>query len=61
MDRLFIWLGLLVGTYVFVAVSLVMMGQSPRPVGHLLKATTFWTIVSMAGALFVFFVLVPLL
>lgn len=61
MDRLLMWLMWLGGSYVFTAMALVMLGQSVRPVGHLLKATTFWFLFSVAGVLFIFFVLVPLL
>jgi len=61
MDKLTFWLGLLLATYLLVAMCLVMLGQSIRPFGLLLKATTFWVIFSLAGALFIYFVLVPLL
>ncbi len=34
--------GVGVGTYLLTAMMLVSLGQSWRPVSHLLKATTFW-------------------
>ena len=46
MDGLQFWLAVLVGSYVLVAVCLVMLGQPVQPVRYLLKATTFWYAVS---------------
>ena len=42
--------GVLVGTYLLTAMLLVSVGQSWRPVSHLVKATTFWYLVSVVGA-----------
>ena len=42
--------GVLVGTYLLTAMLLVSVGQSWRPVSHLVKATTFWFLVSVVGA-----------
>lgn len=44
MERLNIWLILLVGSYFLTAMCLVTLGQPIRPVAHLVKATTFWFI-----------------
>ena len=41
--------GVLVGTYLLTAMLLVSVGQSWRPVAHLVKATTFWYIVVGVG------------
>ena len=46
MEHLNFWLALLVGSYLAVAMCLLMLGQPARPVAHLVKATTFWYIVS---------------
>lgn len=48
MEMLQVWLGILLSSYVFVAVLLVMLDQPVRPVRHLLKATTFWFLISWA-------------
>lgn len=42
--------GVMVGMYFMTAMLLVSVGQSWRPVSHLLKATTFWYLVIVAGA-----------
>lgn len=39
--------GVLVGTYLLTAMCLVSLGQPWRPVAHLLKATTFWFLVTV--------------
>lgn len=49
MEQFDFWIGTLVGSYLFVAMCVVMLGQPLRPVGHLLKATTFWYVVSWLG------------
>lgn len=46
MDRLHMWIMWLVVSYILVGLCLVMLGQPVRPVGHLVKATTFWYLVS---------------
>ena len=40
------WLAALLASFPGIAVLLVMLGQPVRPVGHLLKATGFWYLVS---------------
>jgi len=46
MERLHFWIGLLAFSYVLTAVCLVSLGQTWRPVSHLVKATSFWFAVS---------------
>lgn len=40
-----VWLLILLGVFPMTAVGLVTIGQPVRPVGHLLKASLFWTLV----------------
>lgn len=47
MERIAFWISLLVVSYLFKAVCILMLGQPLRPVGRLLRATTFWFVVSM--------------
>ncbi|RIK12350.1 MAG: hypothetical protein DCC51_16900 [Anaerolineae bacterium] len=46
MEQLQIWLGILAGSYLLIAVLLVMLDQPVRPIGNLLKATMFWFFIS---------------
>ena len=39
------WVAALVGVYPLSAFLLVSLGQPVRPVGHLLKASGFWTLI----------------
>ena len=50
MELLGMGFGLVVGMYLLTAMCLVSLGQPWRPVSHLLKATTFWFLVSVVGA-----------
>ncbi len=49
MERLQIWLSLIIGSYLLAAMVVVSLGQPVRPVSHLLKATSFWYLVSWVG------------
>lgn len=42
--------GVGMGMYLLTAMCLVSLGQPWRPVSHLLKATTFWFLVTVIGA-----------
>jgi hypothetical protein len=41
-------LAILLGVYPLTALALVGLGQPVRPVGHLFKASAFWTVVAWA-------------
>ncbi len=48
MNIMTFWLAALLASYPATAILLVMLGQPVRPVGHLLKATSFWYLVTWA-------------
>lgn len=49
MEMLGVGFGLTVGMYLMTAMLLVSLGQPWRPVSHLLKATTFWFLITVVG------------
>ncbi|MCA9867342.1 MAG: hypothetical protein KC410_12715 [Anaerolineales bacterium] len=46
METFNVWLGMLVGSFFLTAMCMVMLGQPIRPISHLMKATTFWYLVT---------------
>ena len=40
------WVAMFAGVFPLTSFLLVSLGQPVRPVGHLLKASAFWTVVS---------------
>lgn len=46
MEQLNFWLLMLTGSFGLIAMCLVMLGQPVRPVMHLVKATSFWFVVT---------------
>lgn len=54
MDRVYLWLGLLAGSWAFIATCILMLGQDARPISHLIKATTFWYLVTWVGVVAIF-------
>ena len=46
MGTLNLWLGMLAGSFLMTAMCVVMLGQPIRPVSHLMKATTFWYLIT---------------
>ena len=45
MNPFLFWLTSPVGIFPLAAVLMVMLGQPVRPLGHLLKASGFWTLI----------------
>lgn len=45
MNPFLFWLTSPLGIFPLAAVLMVMLGQPVRPVGHLLKASGFWTLI----------------
>ena len=46
MNPFLFWLSSPLGIFPLAAVLMVMLGQPARPLGHLVKASGFWTLVS---------------